>query len=67
MTLKTTAAAALFAWVALPAAASLLPGARGFNHIGLTMPYLPDANTHAVVKVITLMRCGFGSNTDPSK
>ncbi len=45
MTLKTTVCAALFALVALPLAASPLPGVRGINHIGLTVPDLAQAES----------------------
>lgn len=82
---------------ALPAKAETLPGVRGVNHIGLTVPDINEAETffsdvlgcekatsfgpfrddtgtfmqdlldvdpRAVVKQITLMRCGFGSNIE---
>ena len=45
MTLKTTVSAALFTLVALPLAASPLPGVRGINHIGLTVPDLAQAES----------------------
>lgn len=45
MTLKTTVSAALFALIALPMAASPLPGVRGINHIGLTVPDLAQAES----------------------
>jgi catechol 2,3-dioxygenase-like lactoylglutathione lyase family enzyme len=45
MTFKTNVTAALFALVALPAAASPLPGVRGINHIGLTVPDLAQAES----------------------
>lgn len=45
MTLKTTVSAALLALIALPVAASPLPGVRGINHIGLTVPDLAQAES----------------------
>jgi catechol 2,3-dioxygenase-like lactoylglutathione lyase family enzyme len=45
MTLKTTVSAALLALIALPVAASPLPGVRGINHIGLTVPDLVQAES----------------------
>ncbi|GAB1381664.1 VOC family protein [Pararhodobacter aggregans] len=43
--MKTLAAAALFASLSLPALADPLPGIRGVNHIGLTVPDLDQAET----------------------
>ncbi|WP_323019234.1 VOC family protein [Pararhodobacter sp.] len=43
--MKTLAAAALLASLSLPALADPLPGIRGVNHIGLTVPDLDQAET----------------------
>lgn len=43
--MKTLAAAALLASLSLPAFADPLPGIRGVNHIGLTVPDLDQAET----------------------
>lgn len=94
---KLTTLAATFLALATPALADPIPGLRGADHVGFTVPDMEEAvtffseilgcekavsfgpfrddegtfmqdllNVHprAVIKEITLMRCGFGSNVE---